>query len=58
MALLIGIIAACAIPVGIFLLILAFSIIATVVVGIVELLLTPFVFILSLFKRNKDRKGV
>lgn len=57
MALLIGIIAACAIPVGIFLLILAFSIIATVVVGIVELLLTPFVFILSLFKR-KDKKGV
>ena len=55
MALLIGIIAACAIPVGIFLFILALSIIATVVVAIVEVLLSPFVFILSLFKRNKDR---
>mgnify|MGYP003403663754 CR=1 FL=1 len=57
MALLIGIIAACAIPVGIFLLILAFSIVVTIVVGIVELLLAPFVFILSLFKR-KSKRGV
>ena len=57
MALLIGIIAACAIPVGIFLFILAFSIIATVVVAIVEVLLAPFVFILSLFKR-KSKRGV
>ena len=58
MALLIGIIAACAIPVGIFLLILALSIIATVVVAIVEVLLAPFVFILSFFKRNKDKQRV
>ena len=57
MALLMGIIAACAIPVGIFLLVLAFSIIATVVVAIVEVLLAPFVFILSLFKR-KSKRGV
>ena len=57
MALLIGIIAACAIPVGIFLLVLAFSIIVAIVVAIVELLLTPFVFILSLFKR-KSKRGV
>ena len=55
MALLIGIIAACAIPVGIFLLVLALSIIVSVVVAIVEVLLAPFVFILSLFKRNKDK---
>ena len=52
MALLIGIIAVCAIPIGIFLLILAFSIIATIVVTIVEILLAPFIFILSLFKRR------
>lgn len=57
MALLVGIIAACAIPVGIFLLILVLSIVVTIVVGIVELLLTPFVFILSLFKR-KSKRGV
>ena len=55
MALLIGIIAACAIPVGIFLLILVFSIIVAIVVAIVEVLLAPFVFILSLFKRNKGK---
>ena len=57
MALLIGIIAACAIPVGIFLLVLAIGIVVTVVVAIVEVLLSPFVFILSLFKR-KDKQGV
>lgn len=57
MALLIGIIAACAIPVGIFLLLLVLSIVVTIVVGIVELFLTPFVFILSLFKR-KSKRGV
>ena len=57
MALLIGIIAACAIPVGIFLLVLAFSIIVAIVVAIVEVLLAPFVFILSLFKR-KSKRGV
>ena len=57
MALLIGIIAACAIPVGIFLLVLAFSIIVAIVVAIVEVLRAPFVFILSLFKR-RDKKGV
>ena len=52
MALLIGIIAVCAIPIGIFLLVLAIGIVVTVVVAIVEVLLAPFVFILSLFKRK------